>query len=62
MSLKDFLEMYDNWNGNTQINGDNLETIVEGNTCKIYDNRVDLHEKHVVAFGFYDGVLTVRIK
>ena len=62
LTLKSFLEKYDNWNGKTRINDDNLDTIVEDETVNIYDNRKDLLEMQVVSFGFYDGVMTVRVK
>lgn len=62
MNFKEFMELYDNWNGVTRVNDDNLNMIVEGNTCRIYEENEDLHEKEVVAFGFYDGILTVRVR
>ena len=62
VSLKQLLEMYDNWNGITRINDNELNTIVEGRTVNIYDGRKDLLDKDVVAFGFYGGVMTVRVK
>ena len=61
MKFKTFIDMYDNWNGTTCVNDDNLNCIVEGNTYDIA-NRKDLHDRYVVAFGFYDNTLTVRIK
>jgi len=62
MNFKDFMEMYDNWNGITRVNDNNLDMIVENQTGIIMDNRKDLYDKEVVSFGFYDNVLTVRIK
>lgn len=62
MSFKDIMELYDNWNGITRVNDNNLKMIVEGNTCRIYEENENLHDKEVAAFGFYDGILTVRIK
>lgn len=62
VSLKRLLEMYDNWNGMTRVNDNKLNIIVEDRTVNIYDKRNDLLHKEVVAFGFYDGVFTVRIK
>jgi len=62
MKFKDFLNLYDNWNGITRVNDNDLNVIVEGNTCKIAEERNDLHNMEVVAFGFYEGVLTVRVK
>ena len=54
--------MYDNWNGNTRVNDDELNTIAENTTFIICEERKELLHREVVAFGFYDGVLTVRIR
>jgi hypothetical protein len=72
MKLKDFLELYDNWNGTTKINDDNLETIVIGNATDIFDGLSGflrhgysysrLWNKEVVAFGFYDNELCIRVR
>lgn len=62
MNLGKFLEMYDNWNGNTRVNDDELNTIAENTTFIIYEERKELLHREVVAFGFCDGVLTVRIR
>jgi len=62
VSLKQLLEMYDNWNEITIINNDKLNTIIEEKAYKIYHIRKDLLDKEVVAFGFYDGVMTVRVR
>ena len=62
MNFKKFLEMYDNWNGITVVNDDNLKAIIKGNTCEIYETRKDLYDKEIIAFGFYDEELCVRIK
>lgn len=62
MNLGKFLEMYDNWNGNTRVNDDELNTIAENTTFIIYEERKELLHREVVTFGFYDGVLTVRIR
>lgn len=62
MNFKDFIEMYDNWNGVTRVNDNDLDMIVEDRTNIIMDNRKDLYDKEVVAFGFYDGLMTVRVK
>lgn len=60
MKFKDFFNLYDNWNGITRVNDNYLNVIVVWNTCKIAEERNDLHNMEVVAFGFYEGVLTVR--
>ena len=62
MNFKKFMEMYDNWNGITRVNDNKLNLIIEEETHVIMDTRADLFNKNVVAFGFYDGVVTVRVK
>ena len=71
MKFKQFMEMYDNWNGTTKVNDDNLGTIVVDHTLKIMEciptlNGVENYEKlfemEVVAFGFYDDELCVRVR
>lgn len=71
MKFKQFMEMYDNWNGTTKVNDDNLDTIVIGHTLKIMEciptlNGVENYEKlfemEVVSFGFYDDELCVRVR
>ena len=67
MTFKDFMDMYDDWNGYTRVNDDNLNPIVEGVTSEVMDNRKDLYSKEVVAFGFFVedgnvGTLAVRVK
>ena len=62
MNFYEFMNMYDNWNGNVVINDDELNPLVEGNIYDIMVKRRDLHNREVIAFGFYDGVMTVRIK
>lgn len=74
MKLKQFMEMYDNWNGITKINDDNLDTIVKGRTLNIMEyvenfhpmtkvkNYKELMEMEVVSFGFYDEEFCVRVK
>lgn len=61
MKCKEFLEMYDNWNIDTVINDDELNPIIKGRPDRIL-SRSNLGEKEVVAFGFYDGELCVRVK
>lgn len=74
MKLKIFMTLYDNWNGITKVNDDNLNTIVEGRTIDIMDCHVPFHpsssvksyakllEMEVIAFGFYDGEFCVRVR
>lgn len=62
MRFKKFMEMYDNWNAVVRVNNHKLKTIIEEKAFVIMDTRPDLFQKQVVAFGFYDGVMTIRIK
>lgn len=64
MKFKDFMDLYDNWNGVTRVNDNELNPIIEMNTAMLMSLRENqnLFEKEVVTFGFYDGVLTVRVK
>ena len=74
MTLRRFMEMYDNWNGVTKVNDDNLNTIVYGRTMDImecfesFDSKTEVENydklfgMEVVAFGFYDEELCVRVR
>ena len=62
MKFYKFINMLDNWNIDTVVNDNELKVIVAGNTYAIMAKRRDLYNKEVVAFGFYDGQLTVRVK
>ena len=62
MSFKNFMDMYDNWNGVARVNDNKLNMIIEERTNILMDTRKDLYDKEVVAFGFYDGLMTVRVK
>lgn len=71
MKFRQFMEMYDNWNGTTKVNDDNLDTIVIGHTLEIMEcipmvngveNYNQLFEMEVVSFGFYNDELCVRVR
>lgn len=61
MKLRDFVDLYDNWNGILVVNDDNLKPIVKDKVevALSYEN---VYEKEVVAFGFYDDELCVRVR
>lgn len=61
MKLRELLDMYDNWNGITVINDDNLELIVKDKTSAIVENERFL-DCLVEAFGFYENEFCVRIR
>lgn len=62
MDFRSLMNMYDNWNGITRVNDDELKTVIEDRTVVIMDTREDLFDKEVVAFGFYEGLFYVRLK
>lgn len=74
MKFRQFMNMYDNWNGTTKVNDDKLDTIVIGSTLDIMYCRADfepsthvknyeqLFKMEVVSFGFYDDEFCVRVK
>ena len=61
MKLRDFVNLYDNWNGILVVNDDNLDPIVKGEVEVALSYR-NVNEKEVVAFGFYDNELCVRVR
>lgn len=62
MTFKEFMDMYDNWNGKIAINNDSLTCIEKGDTVKVVESRKDLYTAEVMSFGFYDNELAVRLK
>ena len=68
MKVREFLDLYDNWNGTTKINDDNLKCIWIGKTSTIgFNDKKDkrlsnIKNLEVVSFGFYSGLLTIRVK
>ena len=71
MVLKEFVEMFDNWNGIMVVNDTNLNVIVRDFVTNIMDNEnIKIHHSigheqllnsEVESFGFYDNELCVRI-
>ena len=61
MKLRDFTYLYDNWNGIQVVNDDNLNPIVKGKV-EVALSHGNVCEKEVVAFGFYDNELCVRVR
>lgn len=74
MNFRELMDMYDNWNGVTKVNDDELEVVVKGRTVDIMESAVpfsnrtkvksytELFDMEVVAFGFYDNEFCVRVK
>lgn len=59
MKFKEFMDLFDNWNGITKVNDIDLKMIIRHKTVYITENCKDLFDLTVVSFGFYDGELTV---
>lgn len=60
MTIKELLDLYDNWNGITKINDCNSDCIAKDTTWKIAEND-ELTAKEIVSFGFYDNEFCIRI-
>ena len=64
MTLENFLDLYDNWNGILVVNDKNLNTFA---TVRLFtvDTWLKKHSRaakaQVMAFGFYDGEICIRI-
>ena len=61
MKLRDFVDLYDNWNGILVVNDDNLKPIVR-DKVEVALSYKNVYEKEVIAFGFYDDELCVRVR
>ena len=64
MKLKDFLDLYDNWNSILVVNDNNLDryaTVDLRNASEWLVEHTTVANANVVAFGFYDGELGVRV-
>ena len=61
MKFKEFIDMYDNWNGITVVNDNDLNLIAKCKTSFIVEN-VYIQDMDVVSFGFHDDELCVRVK
>ena len=69
MTLRELLELYDNLNGKLRINDENCDEIIEyENAYKLsMDSERESEEYeylldcHIMAFGFYDETLCVRV-
>lgn len=60
MTIKELLDMYDNWNGVTKINDCNSNCMAKDRTLIIAEND-ELTAKEVVSFGVYDDEFCIRI-
>lgn len=71
MKFKDFMDLYENWNGTTVVNDDDLNPIIKCKTSSLMFAEKDTYlskllctllNMEVVSFGFYDNELCVRVK
>ena len=62
MKFKDFMDLYDNWNGITVINDDSLNQITKGKTDTVVKENPQLWDVEIVSFSFYDNELCVRLR
>ena len=63
-TLQNFLDLYDNWNGNLVINDEDCNHYATVNFSKLTTwlcDHTDVANAKVMAFGFYDGELCVRV-
>ena len=64
MKLAEFIALYDNWNGTLVINDRNCDLYAKVdfiNIMKWFTEHNGIAIANVMAFGFYDGELCVRI-
>lgn len=61
MKCREFLNMYDNWNKVVCVNDDNLNLIIKDKPSIALSYK-NVFEMEVVAFGFYDNELCIRVK
>lgn len=62
MIIKELIELFDDWNIPIKVNNKDLsEHISEKNIWLFWKTRKELLSKEIIAFGIYDGKMTVRI-
>ena len=61
MKCREFLNMYDDWNGIICVNDDNLNLIVKGKADVVLSYK-NVYKMEVVSFGFYDEELCIRVR
>ena len=64
MTLNELLDLFDNHNVNVVVNNNNLELYARVRCDRLYGNYLNykaILDLPVIAFGFYDGELTVRL-
>lgn len=61
MPVRELLDLYDNWNTKLVINNDNLNPLHKGFIDGFMMRESELLDYKVVAFGFYDDELCIRV-
>ncbi len=64
ITLRDLVDLYDNWNGNLVVNDKNCDLYARVqfvNVTKWFNEHKTVAEAKVMAFGFYDRELCVRV-
>ena len=61
MKCREFLNMYDDWNGIICVNDGNLNLIVKGKADVVLSYK-NVSNMEVVSFGFYDNELCIRVR
>lgn len=62
MTVKELLDLLDNWNISIIINDNSLNRIIKvENIFTFVEKRNPLLKEKVVSFGFYDKEITIRI-
>ena len=62
MTLRQLLDLYDNWNGYTQVNDKNCNPHARVKTDRLTNGNYDyILDCEVMSFGFYDDEFCIRI-
>lgn len=61
MLFKDLMNRFDNWNVIVCINNKSCLPVLKMTAWQLMELRKDLYEAEVIAFGFYEGELCVRL-
>ena len=65
ITVNDLLELYDNWSNKVRINYvvDGIwKILAEDSIIVIMAKEKELIQREVMAFGFHDDIITIRVK
>lgn len=65
ITVNDLLELYDDWNNKVRINyyeNGVWHILAEDSISVIMSKEKELIQREVMAFGFYGGMLSIRVK